>query len=233
MVAARLAAPLLDFLFPPVCLACGRRRGSRVSRVCEACWSAIEAVDERSPLFAGTVGTLCSGGDVTALIAAFVFEKDGPLRPLLHALKYGGNTAVGEELGTALGRKIASAPWASRLTGIVPVPLHRAKQRERGFNQAEIIARAVAVILGVGTLPGILVRARHTATQTHLGAAERSANVAGAFAMTPGGTVGSGDRLLLVDDVVTTGATMGEAARVLSAAGAAECYAGAVAIAAL
>ncbi len=150
MVAARLVAPLLDFLFPPVCLACGRRRGSRTSRVCEACWSAIEAVDERSPLFAGTAGTLCSAGDVTALFAAFVFEKDGPLRPLLHALKYGGNTAVGEELGAALGRKIASAPWAPRLTGIVPVPLHRAKQRERGFNQAEIIARAVAAILGVG-----------------------------------------------------------------------------------
>jgi ComF family protein len=233
MVAARLAAPFLDFLFPPVCLVCGQRRESRASRVCEVCWNAIEAVDERSPLFAGTAGALCSGGDVTALFAAFVFEKDGPLRPLLHALKYGGNTAVGEELGTALGRKIASVPWAPRLTGIIPIPLHRAKQRERGFNQAEVIARAVAAVLGVGTLSGILVRGRQTATQTHLGAAERGANVAGAFAVTPGSIVGPADRLLLVDDVVTTGATMGEAARVLVSAGTAECYAGAVAIAAL
>jgi ComF family protein len=233
MVAERLAAPFLDFLFPPLCLACGRRRGARTSRVCEVCWSAIGAVDERSPLFTGTAGALCSGGCVTALVAAFVFEKDGPLRPLLHALKYGGNTAVGEELGSALGRKIASAPWATRLTGIVPVPLHRVKERERGFNQAEVIARAAAELLGMGTHRGILVRARQTATQTHLGAAERSANVAGAFVVLPGSPVGPGDRLLLVDDVVTTGATMGEAARVLAAAGVAECYAGAVAIAAL
>lgn len=233
MVAARLAAPFFDFLLPPLCLACGRRRGSRASRVCEVCWSAIGAVDERSSLFAGAEGVLCSGGGVSAFVAAFVFEKEGPLRPLLHALKYGGNTEVGKELGSALGRKIASAPWAPRLTGIVPVPLHHAKQRERGFNQAEIIAGAAAAVLGVRTLSGILVRARHTATQTHLGAAERNENVAGAFALVADGTVGCGDRLLLVDDVVTTGATMGEAARVLSAAGVAECYAGAVAIAAL
>jgi len=125
-------------------------------------------------------------------------------------------------------------PWSSRITAVVPVPLHRVKLRERGYNQAGVIADALSIALDVPCLPGVIVRSRPTATQTHLGAGERQENVAGAFAVIESRRSDiAGGRVLLVDDVVTTGATISEAGRALAAAGAAEWFAAAVALAAL
>jgi ComF family protein len=167
-------------------------------------------------------------------VSAYVFEKDGTLQTLLHALKYGGNSAIGKELGEALARRLAMMPWSSRITAVVPVPLHPVKKRERGFNQAEIVAEAVAGGLGVPLRIDLLDRIRHTATQTHLGTKERQQNMAGAFRVrVRAGCAPREEHILLVDDVVTTGATIVEAAGALLASGAAECFAGTVAIAAL
>ncbi|NDH54884.1 MAG: ComF family protein, partial [Betaproteobacteria bacterium] len=104
---------------------------------------------------------------------------------------------------------------------LVPVPLHPLKQRDREFNQAEILARYLSAASGIPLHPGLIRRVAATATQTRLTRPQRAANVRGAFALRPGVTL-SGERLVLVDDVFTTGATTSACARALRAAGAGE-----------
>jgi ComF family protein len=151
-----------------------------------------------------------------------VATYEGAVRAGIHALKYHGRTAVGVPLGALLaeagGARLPAAPLAL-LDAIVPVPLHPARQAERGFNQAELLARACGRRWGLPVWPRALRRVRPTRPQTELDGAARRANVRGAFAVSWSAPV-AGRRLLLVDDVLTTGATLGAAATALRAAGA-------------
>jgi ComF family protein len=147
---------------------------------------------------------------------------EGPLRSLLHALKYEGRRRAARQLGEAL----AGEPGVRRLLAadarLLPVPLHPARRRARGFNQAELLARALARhAAGCDVVTGVLARHRDTPSQTGLGAAQRRRNVRGAFAVRRPSLV-AGRRLVLVDDVFTTGATARECARALHAADARE-----------
>jgi len=150
-----------------------------------------------------------------AWAASAVWLEDGPARNLVLALKYGG-------------WRIAAGPMAAivrseltvRLTGVdalVPVPLGRLRRRERGHNQAEVLARAIGRAAGLPVLARSLVRARETRTQTRLAPASRWENTKGAFAAA--GRELGGMHVALVDDVVTTGATLGAAAQALAELG--------------
>jgi ComF family protein len=131
-----------------------------------------------------------------------------PLRQLIHALKYAG----WEKLGDVLGSRVAQLPLPleveEEVNLIVPVPLAPARLRQRGYNQALVLAREIGARRGWRLAPELLERTRSSGSQTSLHPSERRANVAGAFAATPraGGVVG-GQHILLVDDVWTTGAT--------------------------
>jgi ComF family protein len=145
------------------------------------------------------------------------------MRAAIHALKYGGRPVLAAPLGQLLAEEGAEAvPVALRdwADGVLPVPLHPARRAERGFNQAELLAAPCAARWGVRMLPRALVRARPTLPQADLDAAARRANVRDAFRVSRPGEV-RGRRVLLVDDVLTTGATVGAAAGALLAAGAA------------
>lgn len=137
----------------------------------------------------------------------------GVPRRAVRALKYSGARDVAGPLGRALAAGIP-AEWG--VVAVVPVPLHSSRQRQRGYNQAELLAQALAAGLGVPCSP-LLIRTRATAQQARLHAGERGANLAGAFAVRgalPGGT------LLIVDDVMTTGHTFLACQEALSRAGA-------------
>jgi len=157
--------------------------------------------------------------------AAAYGSYDGGLRDLIHMLKYEGVRPAANVLGRMLSEVLAglepSFDGASLL--VVPVPLHRSKMHQRGFNQAEAIAR-VALKLGHGEgrysiLTGALERVRATQSQTGLTRHQRRANLRGAFQVSHPERI-SGYDILLVDDVLTTGTTAGECARVLRRAGA-------------
>lgn len=167
------------------------------------------------------------------LFSAFVFEEQGCLQAVLHRLKYQGAAFIGEELGRAVAPSLPPRLVTLSAPLIVPVPLHRSKLRERGYNQSLEIGRGIAAATGLRVAADLLLRARPTPSQTPLARAERRTNVAGAFAVrTRAPRALSRTPVLLVDDVITTGATVTECARVLRAAGAAPVFACSVALAA-
>lgn len=139
---------------------------------------------------------------------------EGALRSIVHALKYGGRRSLAPRLATLLGRCAPEVLVGADV--VVPVPLHRARERARGFNQAEAIARHLGL-----PVARALKRVRRSPSQTGLAAAERQANVRGAFALRRRGVI-QGAVVVLVDDVSTTGATLDACARVLMDGGAHE-----------
>jgi ComF family protein len=148
------------------------------------------------------------------LISTGTYE--GPLAEAIRRFKYGRRSDLARAFGVRLGKALAAAPFASG-AALVPVPLHRARLAERGFNQSALVAGGAARFLGAPYLPLALGRSRKTSEQAALGRSERLDNVQGAFFVR--GAV-RGRRVLVVDDVVTTGATSRACIAALEAAGA-------------
>jgi ComF family protein len=160
----------------------------------------------------GSVERAAGAGAPTVFALAF----DGPTRALVHALKYEGRPGAADELAAAVG------PAVGRLArgvvdAVVPVPLHAVRLRERGFNQAELLARRLAPFAGAPVETAWLRRVRPTRTQTDLPRRDRLTNVRLAFEAD--GRTPAGRRALIVDDVVTTGSTLAAAAAALERAG--------------
>jgi ComF family protein len=188
-------------------------------------------VDEWDDAYREAFTSLNEENSVSHFVAAWYFEREGPLRTLMHRLKYGGMTSIGLEFGRVLGSRVREAGLGES-DMIVPVPLHASRMRERGFNQCEYIARGVSAVTGCPLRTGVLRRTRFTPTQTPLGHGERRENLRDAFALTAHALRAvDGRTVLLVDDVVTTGATMRSCAGALHSAGARAVIACAVAIA--
>lgn len=198
---------LLRALLPRPCPGCeaqlGRERG-----LCPACRATLTPrVETHSPL---------SSRPTPHLVTLGLYR--GVSRRAVRALKFGG----ARDLAGALGERLAvGVPPGWGVRAVVPVPLHSSRERERGFNQAEVLGQVVAAELGVPCVPA-LRRTRATAQQARLHAAERGANLAGAFradvGKLPAGPV------LLLDDVLTTGSTLIACRDALHAAGAGPVY---------
>lgn len=157
---------------------------------------------------------LCRAG-VRGFDAAYSFGTyEGGLRKLIHLFKYSGMRPLGQPLGALLAKAL---PRDERIDAIVPMPLHWRKQWSRGFNQAEVLAGVIARRTGLPVVKGVRRRIA-TRVQAGLTNAQRRANVAGAFAAHRRRVAGK--RILLIDDVMTTGATAAACARALKAAGA-------------
>jgi ComF family protein len=232
MALPRWLDPVLDLVFPAVCPVCATRSDDPAHRpFCAPCWAALPiGVGLGCPVcgepFPGLGGALpCDACRRTpppyAFARAVARYQDG-MREGIHALKYGGRAVVATPLGRLLaetGPGVLPAPPREWAEGLVPVPLHPARFAERGFNQAELLAAPCGTAWRLPVLGHALVRTRATRPQTDLDAAARRANVRDAFRVARPAEV-AGRRLLLVDDVLTTGATAGAAARALRAAGA-------------
>jgi ComF family protein len=208
-----LPSPLWELLYPRRCAAC-RRRGEWL---CEACVGrCVPHGDGCCPRcgsrpFGSTCAT-CSRRirHLDGLRAAYTYS--GPVRDLVHSFKYDG-------LHAAAGWMASQMPvdWLPPGAVLVPVPLHPARQKERGYNQSELLARALGKRAGLPTVDA-LERVRRTPPQAHQDAAGRWLNIRDAFEAQRG--IGPARVAVLVDDVCTTGATLEECAWVLVSAGA-------------
>jgi competence protein ComFC len=219
---------LVSLFYPPFCAACSGvvEPGEYLCGVC-----ADDAPRLRPPFcakcsqpFAGAItdSFTCANCQNRVLhfdAAVSAYRSRGVVRQVMHDFKYGHQV----HLRHVLAGWLAAALEDPRLAGrrfdlIVPVPLHPARKRERGFNQAELLARALSRTTGI-RLHSALQRTRYTTTQTQFDRAERMENLKGAFRLRRGSNV-QDLRVLLVDDVLTTGSTLSECAAVLNRAGA-------------
>jgi|TARA_B110000495_G_C23031296_1_gene614274 ComF family protein len=140
-------------------------------------------------------------------LSAFTFIKKGKVQRLMHELKYQGNTKVGELMGIELGKEIDKAKITDKVDVVIPVPLHKKKLKQRGYNQSQFIAIGVAKVLECEMDTDLLKRMEHSESQTRKSKYERWENVGEAFTLTDANQY-IGKHILLVDDVVTTGATL-------------------------
>jgi ComF family protein len=224
--------PLRDVLFPPLCVVCENLLTGEEEHVCASCFSAIRPVLETDPTYQDSRRKLTSTGIISDLVAAYYFEPGGPLQTIVHHVKYNGMTSLGTALGRRLGERVKLDRPGEKVSGIIPVPLHFSKRRERGYNQSEVICRGIASVLDVPVAASVVLRRVYTQSQTKLNSEERQRNVAGAFSIQRQSSFMLKDAtLLLVDDVVTTGATMQSCAQVLIEGGAKRVIGCAVALA--
>lgn len=137
----------------------------------------------------------------------FFYRKGGGYRNILHQLKYGGRKDYGETMGRFMAAELMQTDFFRGVDVIVPVPLHPCKQQKRGYNQSEYIARGVSAVTGIGMDTSVVVRTKHTETQTRKFTYERWENVEGIFLLHHPGQF-AGKHVLIIDDVLTTGATI-------------------------
>ncbi len=200
---------LLDLLFPPSCVHCGR--GGHW--LCPQC---IAAIAPAAPV-------LRAPEPLAGLWVAGDYED--PLRLAIHRLKFDGKRRLAEPLGRVLAETFRRQVCEHSLPdAVLPVPLHPQRQAERGYNQSALLARVLCRLEGLRLVEDALHRSRDTPQQARMNAAQRQANVSDAFSCERGHAALVGRRLLLVDDVCTTGSTLSACAEQLLAAGAREVW---------
>lgn len=204
-----LADKLLGVLFPDRCVGCG----SLGNLLCPACRAQLRPLPHPPRSLTHANGTNSSLKEARA---AYVFE--GPLREAIHALKYNRVKRIAPILGDLLSDYLHT--YAMPIDAIIPVPLHKQRLAERGFNQSELVAQRLAESCGKPLLVKGLFRTRDTAHQVGLDAQERKQNMQNAFVWRRSSA--PPPRILLIDDVLTTGATLNACAQALKAAGSRE-----------
>jgi len=236
--AALSATAVLDIVFPRHCAGCGQT----VDRPCgHICWDCFRTIELRESGLCQLCGlkiegriaheftcSACRDHPPAFDTARAAGRFGGVLRELLHQFKYGRATWLCHDLADLLHGCVLAHYAAEEVDLVVPVPLHNQKQRDRGYNQAALLAAALAPRLARLFAGDALVRTRATPTQTRLHAGQRRQNVHNAFAVRSPEWV-RGRTVLLVDDVMTTGATLSEVAATLKRAGAWRVWAATVA----
>lgn len=215
-----------EFLSPSLCLGCGNEISLENPFFCHNCFVSLK----RNNPGAGPVCPYCGRPGEVASVCSFCADiessrlyfwgaYDGLLKESITMFKFGGMVELGRVLADLAADSLASRLADSSFDMIVPVPLYKARRRKREFNQSEIIAEILAKRFGIELKTDHLVRIRHTAQQAKLEESQRWKNVEGTFALRENAGI-AGKQVLLVDDIVTTGATVFEAGRPLREAGA-------------
>lgn len=196
----------LHLLFPHVCSGCGSAVIGRATQLCMRCIDALPCTGfESMPgnpaerLFYGRL-------PLASATAQYYFSKESLVQRLMHQFKYRGNRELGHQLGRLMGEQLRLAGnWQP--DALVPLPLFPAKEKKRGFNQAAVLCEGMASVMQAPVLYNAVTRPAHTETQTNKGRIERWKNMEGKFFLPAPGQL-AGKQLLLVDDVITTGATL-------------------------
>lgn len=198
----------INLIFPDTCLVCGALLHRGENLLCLKCLYQLPRTDyckfpqenQIIDLFAGRLR-------LEKATALFYFQKASAYRHLLHLLKYKNKPQIGIMLGKELGALMLDSKNFNDIDIIVPVPLHKKREKERGYNQSYMIAQGISKILKKPAFDNLFIRNEYTVTQTKMSKEERWKNVSGKFSITDIGQL-TDKHVLLVDDVVTTGSTI-------------------------
>ncbi|RYF87993.1 MAG: ComF family protein [Chitinophagaceae bacterium] len=202
-----LFADAMQLFFPHFCVGCGSNVLANSDQLCLRCMSMLpytgyEAMANNpiEKIFRGRV-------NIEQASSTFYFSKGHLVQQLIHELKYKGNQPIGHQLGSMMGTAVLQSGRFTNIDYLVPLPLYADKEFKRGYNQSTIICNGMSSSLQVPVMTNNVLRQRYTDTQTKKHRAERWENVAGSFAISNPSLL-SGRHVLLVDDVITTGATL-------------------------
>jgi ComF family protein len=222
------AESFLHLLFPHLCAGCGTDNINKMSSLCLRCLRSLPATGfsaiAGNPVEKKFWGRL----EIQAATAQFYFARSSVIQELMHALKYKGDQELGLQLGRLMGISLAASNRFV-VDSLVALPLFKTREKKRGYNQSALLCQGISESTGIPVLNDIIYRAEQTDTQTHMNRVNRWQNMEGKFIMQDVGRI-SNKHLLLVDDVITTGATLEACGAALVTSGcrlsvAALCYA--------
>lgn len=210
---------LISFFFPCFCIHCSERLHAGRKFICEECFDLL-------PKYVGNEFYYCADERIEGLVpytelqSDLIFTRNNSVRKIIHKIKYHGFPKLGYDLAKGFAQEHHRLGHFSDVSAIVPIPLAPDRKKKRGYNQSTFLARGIAEVYGIPVEEKFLKRmSAQNGSQTFQGRDERWANVKGAFYV-PDGVSVKGRRLLIVDDVLTTGSTLVNAGRVLLDAGA-------------
>ena len=206
-VLKNIVSSTLHLLYPHLCTGCGSDLLQENNLLCLHCINNLPhtnfAQHNNNPvekIFWGRI-------PITAAHSEFYFEKEFLIQQLIHQLKYKNNTAIGFYLGELMGKTLLASNRFNNIDYLIPLPLYPDKEHKRGFNQATIICNGMSEVMNIPVLNDNVIRQKFTETQTRKHRAERWENVEGSFKI-KNPEILKGKNILLVDDVITTGATL-------------------------
>jgi ComF family protein len=198
---------VLHFLFPHVCEGCGTDVLEQEHLLCLKCLSSLPKTEfhfyPNNPVETIFWGRL----PATAATALYYFSKESMMQHLMHQLKYRGNKEIGLYLGRQMGYTLISSNRFRYVDALIPLPLFSSKERKRGYNQAALLCEGMAEVMNKPVLKDAVIRTAHTESQTKKNRIERWLNMEGRFEVV-NPSVLEGKHVLLIDDVITTGATL-------------------------
>lgn len=206
----------ISLFYPQVCQACGNNLFKGEEIICTYCMFHLPKTnfheDDDNPIMRHFWGKV----NVSSASSYYFFNKGQKVQKLIHRLKYKGQKAIGQRIGELYGFELVKSSLFNTAEMILPVPLHKSRLRNRGYNQSEFFAKGLASAMNIPTETNLLVRNKKTETQTRKNRFSRWENVSEVFSLTSK-TELKGKHFLLVDDVITTGSTLAACAEVLLA----------------
>ena len=225
----KLFPAIFDFILPRFCPSCKNKLTLNEKYICNSCRNTFIYTDENL-LLHEYERKFSESKIISDFYPLLVFEKSSSVQEIIHQIKYQKKFLLAVELGRMLGNSIVEKKTDWKIDIILPVPLHALKKAERGFNQSFYIAKGIRQVTNFPVSQSILKRARYTESQTKKNLIERAENMSEAFTVRNAKKINE-KNILLVDDVITTGATIRECGKILLTSGAANIYAASIAIA--
>ena len=201
---------LIDLIFPRTCVVCGELLSPQEKDICINCLSTLPKIekihlDEIEKSFWGKV-------EIERATSFMYYHKNSPYNNLIHRLKYKNRPDTGDRLAFLAAKEIAESGFFDDIDAIVPLPLSKRKMRQRGYNQCDYIAKGLSRATGIPVIKNAVKRLKSNETQTHKSRDERWQNVEGIFALSDAALL-EGKHILLIDDILTTGATLASCAK--------------------
>jgi len=218
----------VDLIFPRCCEACDRSLVGNEESICTSCRISLPRIERESIHTDSLKYKFVNTPEVLSVQAFLLFTKKGKVQNLLHALKYRGNQDVGILLGYIFGQEMMAGQTLPNAELIISVPLHKRKLSKRGYNQSDLLAEGFSKATGIPWTGTVLIRNRYTTTQTGKNKIERQENVMGVFEVN--GKVKQ-KSVIIIDDVLTTGATLEACVEALKIAGCEEFHIVTIAVA--